>query len=883
MRAIPLLATFAAALALAAPSAAEQERIVSVTIVGEAPAVASRYARYVDLEVGAPLRQEDVRRTVRHLFATGAFEDVSVEATPRPGGTALTISLKPAPRLARIRVEGDAVLSIGDIRRVTRLRDGDPLWRRTLDHSGRDAALALADEGYLEARVTATCQRTDAGTEAVFDVDAGPQTLVSGARVAGAGPEWRWRLERVIAPKPGRPFSRREATAAAAEMQHRLHRNGFWEGKVSVRETYDPQASRIALVFDVTVGPHVALVFRDQVPDRKRRKAAHRILEERGLTSGALEEVAELIEEHYRKEGFRLVTVSYEIKEEAPGRRVVFTTRPGARSIVGWLRIEGAPSEPLDVDLSTQVGHPLDEAKLDHDMEALSRALETAGYPNADVSVAVPERAGRLPVVFRLRPGRLEKLGAIRLKTDAPLPGTSADDLGLAPGAPYDVARVSQARSLLVTAYRNAGYPRADVRVEKHEQPGSDAVDLTLKVEPGPRVTIDRILVAGLLGTREETVRRELLVHEGDILRWDRVLESHRRLISLGLFRGVVLQELDPEEPTRRSLLISVDEGPRTTLTYGVGAAGLGSRDLNPTLRASAEVTRRNLGGLGRSLSLFARLSFRGSRFLATYHEPFLLGRRANLSVTAFREDEERTDFTFDRLGGGLETSRTLSPAWSLVVRYTVSRTHLSNVTIPVVDVDRQYHDARSSGPSLALVRDTRDDPVDPRGGSFFAGDVQLSHAALGGHSFLKGFVQSSAYRGLRPRLLLALGVRLGAAATFRGQDLDLPERFFAGGHYTMRGFDTDGVLPQGGRALCVGGVELRQSLTSHLSVAVFTDIGNVFPTVGDVRFDLRTSAGAGLRYRTPVGPIRVDWARNLDPRDGEDRDRLHITVGHAF
>jgi outer membrane protein insertion porin family len=197
--------------------------------------------------------------------------------------------------------------------------------------------------------------------------------------------------------------------------------------------------------------------------------------------------------------------------------------------------------------------------------------------------------------------------------------------------------------------------------------------------------------------------------------------------------------------------------------------------------------------------------------------------------------------------------------------------------------VDRQYRNASSSGPSLAVVRDSRDDPLDPRRGSFLAADVQLSHAALGGHSFLKGFVQTSAHRGLHSGLLLAVGLRVGAAATFRGQDLDLPERFFAGGHYTMRGFDTDGVLPQGGRGLCVTAAELRQSLTRHLSLAAFVDAGNVFPTLADANLRLRTTAGVGLRYKTPVGPIRLDWARNLDPRTGESRHRVHITVGHAF
>jgi len=99
-----------------------------------------------------------------------------------------------------------------------------------------------------------------------------------------------------------------------------------------------------------------------------------------------------------------------------------------------------------------------------------------------------------------------------------------------------------------------------------------------------------------------------------------------------------------------------------------------------------------------------------------------------------------------------------------------------------------------------------------------------------------------------------------------------------------MRGFVTDGVLPEGGQAVLTGSVELRIGILGRLSFATFSDIGNVYPTVSDLSLDdLRYTAGVGLRYRTPVGPLRVDWAHKLDRRSGEPAYRFHVTVGHAF
>jgi outer membrane protein insertion porin family len=301
---------------------------------------------------------------------------------------------------------------------------------------------------------------------------------------------------------------------------------------------------------------------------------------------------------------------------------------------------------------------------------------------------------------------------------------------------------------------------------------------------------------------------------------------------------------------------------------------------------------------MDRSLTTFVRASFRGSRALLNYREPYLFGRRQELFATAFREEEDREGFDFLRYGGALQALRPLRPGLSAILRYTYQQTEVFNLEVPLDEVDRQFQDSTFSGPAFSLVHDGRDDPLEPRRGHFASGDVQLSLEQLGGDPFVKGFFQAATYRRLDARTLLALGGRLGLARTF-GRDvplrLPLPDRFFAGGDYSLRGFATDSVgpveqtadgrlVPTGGNALLLGNVELRRDLGRRFTLAAFTDAGNVYSLVSEMRLsDIRYSAGLGLRYRSALGPVRVDFGVKLNRREGESPNHLHVTVGHAF
>jgi outer membrane protein assembly factor BamA len=174
-------------------------------------------------------------------------------------------------------------------------------------------------------------------------------------------------------------------------------------------------------------------------------------------------------------------------------------------------------------------------------------------------------------------------------------------------GQPYRLADVARSRETLISAWRRTGHLDVRVRSDVTFSEARDEAHVALVVEPGPRTIVEHVVLAGLDLTRESTVEREMALRPGEAFSFERVLESQRRLSSLGIFERVSISELDPGRERRRDVVVSVQEAPRTSWSWGIGYS---EQDL---LRGSVEVTRRNLGGQGRTVSAFARGSFRGS------------------------------------------------------------------------------------------------------------------------------------------------------------------------------------------------------------------------------------------------------------------------------
>ncbi len=238
------------------------------------------------------------------------------------------------------------------------------------------------------------------------------------------------------------------------------------------------------------------------------------------------------------------------------------------------------------------------------------------------------------------------------------------------------------------------------------------------------------------------------------------------------------------------------------------------------------------------------------------------------------------------RYGLSVQTAWSLAARWNLVLRQTYQEIRTYNVVEDCLALDRQFCPATLSGPSASLVSDTRDDALDPHRGYFLLTDAQLSHRALGGDTLVKAFVQASGYRPLAPRVILAVSGRVGMGRTFGEEELllPIPERFFAGGDYSLRGFGVDDVRTEGGNGVLLGTAELRVDTGGGFSTAAFADAGNVYRLASEMALsDLRYTAGVGLRYKSALGPLRLDWGFKLDRRPGESASHVHVTIGHAF
>jgi outer membrane protein assembly factor BamA len=569
---------------------------------------------------------------------------------------------------------------------------------------------------------------------------------------------------------------------------------------------------------------------------------------------------------------------------------------------------------------------------------------EVAALPRPGGAAAGAEREVELTLAIDEGPRTV--VGAIAIEGNTVLSESQLRTvLTIAPGQPYSPVRVAQDHDRIQLEYLNRGYE--SVAVEPHATFVDDdtRANIRFSISEGPQVLVDHVIIVGNERTSTETIERELRLKPGEPLGYAARLESQQRLSALGLFRAVRITELRHGSEPRRDVLVEVEEAPPTTIGYGggvevdsrlrrTGEGGTAEERIEAAPRGFFEVGRRNLWGKNRSVNLFTRVSLRSRfrsdqgvppeeitgelgfneyRVVGTFREPRIFDTRADLLVTGILDQALRSSFNFRRRQARMEVGMRVSQQYGIAGRYSFERTELFDEQFTEADepllIDRLFPQVRLSKLSVSVFRDTRDDALDPSRGTFLSADNDFAARALGSEvGFAKTFLGALTFYRLpwQRRTVLALAGRVGLAEGFERtvddvvvEDLPASERFFAGGDTTVRGFSLDRLgtkdtitesgFPRGGNGVVVLNAELRMNVWGALGMVGFLDVGNVFPRAGDVDLtDLRAAAGFGVRYRSPVGPLRIDLGFNLDPRElvpgrQERRTVLHVSLGQAF
>jgi translocation and assembly module TamA len=550
-------------------------------------------------------------------------------------------------------------------------------------------------------------------------------------------------------------------------------------------------------------------------------------------------------------------------------------------------------------------------ARARSDIGRLQTATDSFGYYQAKITVTIdgkplddpglPDALGALPsgsqakVVIGIDTGPLYHLRHVSL--DGAVPAQAAAKFKLAAGDPAEAAPVLQAGSNLLSALQEEGYALAKVDPPvATEIPSEHALDVRFHVETGPRVDLGPIAITGLQRVNERYVRRRLLLHEGQLFRPSKIEAARQDLASVGVFSGIKIsaaKKLDAagEIPLR----VDVTERKRHAVTFNIaystdlgGSGGVTWSDRNlfgnaEQLNLTADIT--GLGGSADSgVGYLAKAQFLKPDF---YHRD----QTFEFDIEGLKQNLDSYDQTAIIVGPVL--TRKLSKQWTVSVGLTGTEERIlqegvnRDYTLVAAPITGRFDSTNVPTPLddplhgiRALLIATPTESLSGQGSTFVILQGQAStYFDLTHLGISKPGKTVLAFRGL-------VGTAQGAS------DFELPpdQRFYGGGSATVRGFKYQGIGPQfadnnpvGGTAIDAATIELRQRVWGNIGAAVFIDAGQVSTSSAPFSGTLEEGAGVGVRYYTPIGPLRVDFAVPISREPGGDSFELYLGLGQAF
>jgi outer membrane protein insertion porin family len=494
---------------------------------------------------------------------------------------------------------------------------------------------------------------------------------------------------------------------------------------------------------------------------------------------------------------------------------------------------------------------------------------------------------GKVTLRLRIVEGPQFRTGTITIRGNEIL---STDEVRklvrLREGDVFNRGAVRSSVRAIVDRYSELGRARAEVDPQTTSDLPNLLVNVTLTITEGGPVYVERINITGNTKSSEKVLRRELRVAEGELFTFQKLVRSRQRLFNLGYFDEVNAATEPGSGPDR--IVINIDVKERATGLFSVGA-GYSSVD---NLFATLDISQRNLFGRGQEVFLRFRIGAKSRLGLVGFTEPYLFDIPLRAGFDIYDREREFDDFTEDRLGGDLRASYPIAEYVTLSGLYRLEEVEISDVSATASETLRREEGTKlNSAVEFALTRDTRDNIFEPTRGS--RNSITFTFAGLGGDTrFYKTEAESSWFFPL-PILNLVWAVRglAGFADGWGGEEVPIFERFFLGGVTTLRGQRTRSVSPRDAAGERIGGdkellfsTELLIPVLPRFRIALFFDAGNAYGFGKDFDpTDLRLTVGAGVRFFSPLGPLRLEYGYNLDRKPGEKVGQVQFSVGTPF
>lgn len=436
----------------------------------------------------------------------------------------------------------------------------------------------------------------------------------------------------------------------------------------------------------------------------------------------------------------------------------------------------------------------------------------------------------------------------------------------------------------LTELYTQNGYAMANVFPDIIPDEKNKEVKVIYKIEEGEIFRIGRIEISGNIKTRDKVIRREMRLDEGDKFNSALLKRSYERINNLNFFESV---ELSPKPRYEERLLdidIKVKERPTGFLSVGGGYSSVDK------LIGVVDITQGNLFGKGQYLKLKGELGGKSSFYELSFRDPWFMEKPISFSTDIYKTTREYVDYKRRATGFGVGFGKSLDEYWGASISYNLEKVTIYDVAEGASDFIKDQIGTRiTSSITPSIVRDSRDNFIDPSRGS--RNSLYVTFAGIGGtNAFIKGVADSAWFFPIGTTTVSLRG-RFGYATGLFGKELPLYERFYVGGIYTVRGLGFGEAGPRDEKGSVIGGtkelifnLEYIFPILSELRLkgVVFVDAGNSYDKDEPIG-TLRYTSGLGIRWISPIGPIRIEWGYNLTKKPGEGSSKLEFTFGTFF
>jgi outer membrane protein assembly complex protein YaeT len=878
-------------------------RISSVEVWVDSVPASGNMADLISVKKGDLYSLRTINGSVKQIYKTELFSDVEViKDGQKQVGLKFVLTRKLLVR--KTRFLGNKGISGRKLNgALYSLREDSFFSEEKLRRAKEELKRALNREGYflpeIETAITRVPQAPD--VDVIFTINAGKSFVIKNINFAGNGPVSPPDLRKKMKSRNGHSYVPSRLEQDITRLKSLYATLGFPRAEIElVDEKFNEEKGTVSLALKVIPNERIEIIITGaKVPV----KIVEPIWQERIFEDWGLSEGEARILSYLRERGHIYAAVSSHLEKKDSEMRVIYKASPGQKIKVRDIRFEGN-SYFSAKKIKDQLGIPekvlwlaaIGGERVFELPEEIQTLYESQGFPDAAVTLNFVKEGKEVTAVFYIKEGAQQIISDISIQGAALFdPKTLLALVNLAKGGPYFPPDIQRGIQRLDTFYLNQGVRGTKIEAKTEAQEDS-RFQVIFDIREGHKVKIQNLVITGNIVTKRKTIQKELRLKEGDYAYQEGIAASKRNLERLGVFSEVKVEEI-PISPDEENLVITLREGQRNYASVGLGLETRGegsSVQINDVrLRGTAEFMRSNIFGLAANLSFVSQFSLVEKRAVITWEQPyFLFSFPIQTYFNAWIEAEDRVSFKFNREGISLTQIRTIFDGLLLMTTLGYARTTLTYLAITESQVDHEFRPYSKVSLAPSFVKEKRNDVFNPERGYFGSLALEWAFPLFQTESnFLKGVFKYQRFFPIVPRADLGTTFRLGLGMG----KMPIHERFFAGGSNSFRGQKFDELGPKdpvsgkpvGGKALLLFNFDLTFPVVSglkDLSGAVFYDLGNVFAARNDFSLsNLEHAIGFGVRYRTPLGPVRLELGWNLTDPERKGKPILFMTIGNVF